>query len=141
MRNELEKKLYDKYPHLFEQRHLNGYQTRMCDGCAHGDGWYNILDKMCIELIKIDTEKKISFSQIKEKFSTLRIYFDIKNEESKILYSKANQIIFAAETESCITCEECGKPGNKRPGSWIRTLCDDCDNKIETINELFLTGE
>jgi hypothetical protein len=34
-------------------------------------------------------------------------------------------MITMAESMSAILCEECGAPGERRHGGWIRTLCDE----------------
>ena len=46
MKKELQDKLYEKYPKLYAQRHLDMRQTAMCWGIACGDGWYNIIDNL-----------------------------------------------------------------------------------------------
>lgn len=55
--------------------------------------------------------------QIKEKFGTLRFYYDGGDEYCRGVESMA-------EFMSAKTCEECGSPGKSRHGGWIRTLCD-----------------
>ena len=55
--------------------------------------------------------------QIKEKFGTLRFY--TTGGDSYI-----HGAIQMADTMSEHICEECGNVGKRRPGSWIRTLCD-----------------
>lgn len=47
MTPDLDKKLCDKYPKIFAQRHLPMTHTAMCWGIETGDGWYNIIDMMC----------------------------------------------------------------------------------------------
>lgn len=47
MSPELEKKLFEKYPKIFRQHTLPMSQTCMCWGIETGDGWYNIIDKLC----------------------------------------------------------------------------------------------
>lgn len=187
MKQELEEKLYNKYPKLFAQRNLPMTQTCMCWGCDHGDGWYNILERMCSliqhyiketrrssagirrynralkqaingneknlrfyyanrlgwenekvdEFVKRDLEKKefreewrkpptqITFTQIKEKYGTLRVYHNGGDEFCQ-------GVIDMAESMSSVTCEDCGVPGKVRDGGWIRTLCDDCEEGKKT---------
>ena len=38
-------------------------------------------------------------------------------------------LIEEAETKSSTICEECGQPGEYRPGGWVRTLCDTCHSE------------
>lgn len=60
---------------------------------------------------------QVVLSQVKEKFGTLRFYYDGGNEVIRGMVSMA-------ESMSARTCEECGNPGRTRGGGWIRTLCD-----------------
>jgi hypothetical protein len=56
--------------------------------------------------------------QIKEKFGGLRFYYSGGDE-------KIQGMVRMAEAWADRHCEECGKPGQKRSGGWIRTLCDE----------------
>lgn len=47
MNDNLDKKLYEKYPKLFKERYSSAQETCMCWGFECGDGWYNILDALC----------------------------------------------------------------------------------------------
>jgi len=187
MKQELEEQLYKKYPKLFGERNLPMTQTCMCWGCAHGDGWYNILDRMCgliqnyikqtrrssavirrynralkqaingndknlrfyyanhlgwknetvDEFVERDLNKKefreefrkpptqLVFTQIKEKYGTLRVYYNGGDEFCQ-------GVIDMAESMSSVTCEDCGVPGKVRDRGWIRTYCDDCEHKYKT---------
>lgn len=55
-------------------------------------------------------------SQIKEKFGTLRFYYDGGD-------GFCAGVIDMAETMSAITCETCGNPGKLAGGSWLYTTC------------------
>jgi hypothetical protein len=55
--------------------------------------------------------------QIKEKFGTLRFYYNGGDKN-------ISGMVRMAESMSAVTCEECGSPGKQRSGGWIRTLCD-----------------
>lgn len=48
MKQELQQKLYKKYPELFGQRKLSQMQSAMFWGIETGDGWYDIIDNMCL---------------------------------------------------------------------------------------------
>lgn len=50
MRDELDKKLCEKYPKIFKNRYADMSTTAMCWGFEHGDGWYNIIDMMCANI-------------------------------------------------------------------------------------------
>lgn len=128
MRQELEDKLVEKYPKIFSQ--MKWFE--------HGDGWYNIIDSLCaciqnecnhkIKTLKRENpeadEEEIEdlqtrAVQVKEKFGGLRFYIGSGSPE---IYG----MIRMAEAMSFRTCEDCGNPGQTRPGGWIRTLCDLC---------------
>ena len=47
MSPELDKQLVEKYPKIFANRHASPETRAMCWGFECGDGWFNILDKMC----------------------------------------------------------------------------------------------
>ncbi len=109
------KELINKYPDLFKHAHI---------GC--GNGWLKIIETAASALDKVRKEKKLdlSFTQIKEKFGTLRLYVNIVDVE-------VNQIIAGAETASINICEDCGAPGSQisKGGYWLRTLCSKCDTQ------------
>lgn len=80
--------------------------------------------------------------QVKEKFGGLRFYVtwpdpslnhpkrDGETEEDygkrlTAIVMEWEHVVDAVESASYKICEECGKPGEQRGGSWIRTLCDD----------------
>ncbi len=115
----LEKVLVDKYPDLFVDYGGDMGKTCMTWGCAHGDGWFKILEELCEGLSKI---KGVKFTQIKEKFGGLRVYLNAYNEE-------AEKLIGIADFKSYHTCELCGEPGGPTQAGWIRTLCPDCYRK------------
>lgn len=54
--------------------------------------------------------------QVKEKFGTLRFYYEGGDPW-------VDGITSMAESMSARTCEECGNPGKPNSNGWIRTLC------------------
>jgi len=119
MDEKLQLNLVKKYPKLFEEYGGCKTKTPMHYGCAIGDGWYNILIELCEELSKYED---VSFSQIKEKFGTLRVYLNS--------YPKGTRnIIHKAVMRTITTCEFCGKLGKIRDGLWRKTLCESCHIK------------
>lgn len=50
MREELDKKLCEKYPKIFANRNKGMQETCMCWGFSHGDGWYNIINALCANI-------------------------------------------------------------------------------------------
>jgi hypothetical protein len=123
MSPELEQKLTEKFPELFNGRSKPKSESLMAFGCEHGDGWFNIILCVCdaIEnhLKRMETRPDYEFFQIKEKFGTLRVYDNGHDE-----YIAG--VIRMAENMSTFTCEVTGRPGRLcRKGHWYRTLCDE----------------
>lgn len=121
MNSELEQKLANDFPKLFAGCKKSIQESLMPFGCECGDGWYEIIRQMCIEIENRCKNKKIEnfeFSQIKEKFASLRVYYDGQYDEH------INGIIDMAEAISSVTCEICGARGFRhKNGGWMRTLC------------------
>jgi hypothetical protein len=74
------------------------------------------------EISETEPPKQVQFFQIKEKFASLCVYTGGSDEY-------VNGIIRMAEAISGCTCEDCGLPGKRRQGGWIRTLCDSCSER------------
>jgi len=123
MKKELELKLVEKYPTLYQRYGGDMRKTCMHWGFEHGDGWYNLIDELSskLEPFGIITE------QVKEKFGGLRFYCDYPKHLSEKDINKIIEIKNIYENLSYHTCEKCGKPGEVRRGGWIQTLCDECD--------------
>lgn len=123
MKQELEDKLFDKYPNLYADKDLPMSQTAMCWGIACGDGWYDIIDRLSAKLEPMG----IKAMQVKEKFGGLRFYIYGNSERDN--FDEAYKYVNEAEAESTKTCEQCGKPGQLYGGRWLVTLCKDCAEK------------
>lgn len=127
MREELEKKLVGKYPKIFAQKDLPPSQSLMCFGFECGDGWFNLIDKLCAgiqQYVELTHCPQVEAVQVKEKFGTLRFY--ISGGDDAIW-----ALIEGAEGESGTICEQCGAPGALRGGGWLFTMCDLCWDKKE----------
>jgi hypothetical protein len=143
MTPEKEKILTEKYPKIFLTKEENSPFSIYL--FQHGDGWFNIIDTLC-SVIQHHTDwkrKREPFagmtdeefeeihqptaSQVKEKFGGLRFYCD--NADDYV-----QGAITFAESMSYRTCEDCGAQGSKRPGGWVRTLCDKCDQRNKDPN-------
>ena len=128
MREELDRALCEKYPLIFVNRGADMKESCMYWGFECGDGWYDLLDKLCENIQGyIDnnsTEKnpipQLVAEQVKEKFGTLRFY---TSGGDRLI----DGMIWFAESMSGSICEECGNKGARNnPGwnrGWIRTLC------------------
>jgi hypothetical protein len=134
MKEELDKKLCEKYPKIFKNRNGSMQETCMCWGFSHDDGWYDIVDSLCASIQNhinnkryqfremsqedFDEEHQVVAAQVKEKFGGLRFYIDGGDDW---VYGA----ISMAESMSYRTCEVCGAPGKTRGTGWIRTTCDE----------------
>lgn len=145
MSPELDKKLCEKYPELFRDRHGDVTKTCMVWGFECGDGWYSLIESICEYLMAdvnrlkarigyqyygeeyreefkqqlIEAEKNIPVvAQVKEKFGGLRFYVHGATEEHY------NYIEFA-ENFSYRICEECGTTHDVMTYNcgWMKTLC------------------
>lgn len=123
MKQELQNKLFAKYPSLFRERFLSPSETCMCWGISVGNGWYDIIDDMCRKIIfSQKVRQDIRFTKIKEKFAYLRVYCNEIDEE-------VEKIIEYAEYESGKTCEFCGTKilvKQRYLGYYKYTMCLKC---------------
>jgi len=76
MNQELQEKLFQKYPKIFRQRNLDKTETAMYYGIQCPDRWYDIIDTLCSQIEKHTERKDIvcEAMQVKEKFGGLRFY-------------------------------------------------------------------
>jgi len=141
MREELDKKLCEKYPDIFRDRNAPMTRTAMCWGFSHNDGWFTILDETCAKLMMIKklTGVGVVATQVKEKFGTARFYImgdeqsqsTFSEDDAKIIGGIIRDIIDYFESRSAGTCEDCGQWGSLRIwGNWYYTRCYQCWRKI-----------
>lgn len=96
-------------------------------------GWGDLITKIATT-VEMST-CAILVDQIKEKFGGLRFYITHDFEAGQGLHEDCPvwAAIEEAERASLIICEMCGQPGERRRGSWIRTLCD-----VHAVAELMI---
>lgn len=129
-------KMEAKYPKMFPK----GY-----GGFAVGAGWWPVLESLCANIqsyVDWKQEQKEKYSrgegcpqvvveQIKEKFGGLRFYYQGGDD-------RVDGMVRMAEAWADHSCEMCGKPGERRSGGWIRTLCDEHEaERQEQMKERF----
>ncbi len=56
---------------------------------------------------------------------------DLRKKIYTTIEEQLSDIIDIAELQSYTTCEVCVDPGERRGCSWIKTLCDSCNEKKE----------
>jgi hypothetical protein len=113
------KYLLETFPNLYQGYYRSMKETCMCWGFECGDGWFELIKELSEKLEPLGVEAE----QVKEKFGTLRFYTGGVPEE---VADEVFALIDEAEERSEKTCEQCGAPGELRPGGWIQTLCGDC---------------
>lgn len=123
-------KEYDEYEQYMHQ-HFPKLLSKPYGGFAIGKGWWPVIRALCHEIQNYVDWRQEQFTkysrgewleqptvaQIKEKFGGLRFYLDGGDEQ---IWG----MIRMAEAWADSSCEECGSPGKRRSGGWIRTLCD-----------------
>jgi hypothetical protein len=124
MKEELEKKIYERWPKWF--RPQGPITETLIPFGLPGDGWFQIIWDLC-ESLEPYTGDDFEVVQVKEKFGGLRFYTQGGGNHEKI-----NEMINVAEAKAYETCEYCGAPGKSRGGPWIKTLCDACGEQRKT---------
>jgi len=134
MRKELQERLFGEFPEIFRGSKLSPREHCLGRGIETEDGWFSIVYSLSKSIQ--DHLKKLKdagrpldfeFSQIKEKFATLRIY-DNGGDEF------IDGVIAMAENLSAITCEVCGSNGKikcNEKRSWIKTLCEEHSKEMK----------
>lgn len=102
MKEDLEAILFDKFDHLFRERTLPATESSMHWGIQCGDGWFNLIHDLCVEIQRISPDAKII--QVKQKVGALVVRVDSYNEA-------IDQLVEEARNNSLRTCEICGDSG------------------------------
>ena len=137
---EKNKKLCDKYPFL------NWYGDPLYRGYSEDcepdykytwedevpEGWRKAFcpqmwDELKAILEKADYVDKLKFTQIKEKYGTLRLYYNGAPEE---IYDKISAWEDKYDRLSEKTCIHCGKPAKYMSIGWISPWCENCAKEI-----------
>lgn len=111
------KYLIEHFPKLYRGITKPVTESLMPFGFECGDGWFELIKELSEKLEPHGVEAM----QVKEKFGGLRFY---------LLGGASDEVwdlIEVAEHRSEHICEECGAPGHSRGGSWIKTLCNTCN--------------
>ena len=120
--------MQEYFPKVYPRMFVGKY-----GGIAVGKGWFGILTQLCQNIQShIDWQNtrvpnscpQVTIEQVKEKFGSLRFYYQGGDEYIMGLVSMA-------ESMTGITCEECGNPGETRHDGWVHVSCDACEAKRE----------
>ena len=96
-------------------------------------GWRKAFGKQFIKdlrkvLIRTDMLRTFQFSEIKEKYGTLRL-------DNNGTTPEVDKVITYYEFLSMGYCHLCGKPARYETKGWIEYLCEDCFDKVDEGNE------
>lgn len=111
----------EDYPYLCREVRFETY-----------DGWYDLLRDLFAdvhdEVIRLGVDKeKVTFTQIKEKFSGLTAYFTC---EDKVMSDVMSKLTHDYGSKSLSVCELCGHKGSGTTDQrWERVLCRPCKKK------------
>jgi hypothetical protein len=132
MSPEKEKYLFETYPKIFQEPDTPK-ENLMYFGFECDDGWFYLIDELCKHIQSyIDCNPHLNIvqvqaTQVKEKFGTLRFYFNGGNNYIEGMVSQTEWL-----SES--TCEICGSHEDVRQTSgWVKTLCDDHYKKYVSL--------
>lgn len=134
---EQNKKLIEKYPFLLPRNLWTDEVSKDYDytwTLANNlpDGWYRLVLLFCKDAYSKMSEaerKKFRFSDIKEKYGTLRLNNFGANEA-------VCKLITLYEHYSYNVCLGCGKLSTKESaGWWIASYCDDCAEHVKSENK------
>lgn len=94
----------------------------MCE-MSCGPGWHDLVVAVN-ELLDVEADVEFRFTQIKEKFGQLRMYWTGADPSGRI-----DQIVEAAEEISASMCETCGADAKMRqtrgPYGYVHAACDE----------------
>lgn len=124
MNEDLEFQEYEAYSKMMQERFPKMYGGKY-GGFAIGKGWYPLIETLSNAIQNhIDNCQRqgkecpqVIVQQVKEKFGTLRFYY---NGGDEFIHGA----VWLAESMTGHLCEECGGLGKPRDGGWVRTLCD-----------------
>jgi len=139
--------IFDRFPLLYQERHLPCTQTCMCWGLDCGQGWYNLIYSLSeeLQLLSNQTGYQVIITQLKEKWGHLTVYYRLVMNDGAgdldpaVLMRIINCLISAAEKVSEHTCDACGTYAERRTTGYILPLCD--EHYAEWENEMNNTKE
>lgn len=129
---EQNKILVERYPFLLPRNVWTDevpkdYDYSYIRGTEIPDGWEKVFLQMCEDirqpLIDANYLEKFRFSQIKEKYNTMRLYHCGAPET-------VNEILNKYEIMASYICTLCGKPAAYESKGYIASFCENCWQKI-----------
>ena len=134
MNEVLTKKLLDDFPQLFRNRN----ETSMQRGFVCGDGWFDLIYKLCQDIDAVARESGLNpdspewplCRQVKEKMGSLRFYVFAVDGLSEV-YERISELREVASDRSLQICEYCGRLGEFVQDR-IATLCPEHARQVST---------
>jgi hypothetical protein len=124
VKNGLDDLLCKRYPEIFKDRKGSPGDTGMYSGFCCGDGWFDIIDRLCADIterVVAGEAEPVVAMQVKSKAGFLRFRF--KGEFGVETNAPVRELIRVAQQLSERTCEECGRPD----GVWyLGAVCASC---------------
>jgi len=109
--------LAKKYPNLLMVNPVTGKMGDYPLSSQYPLGWVKIIEDLVSKASLIPVPEQVFFTQIKEKFGTLRAY-------TSYSYKELDFLIKEAVDKSSQTCEDCGKSARlSEKDTWYATLC------------------
>ena len=144
MKVELDERLVSKYLSIFPRYGGDPRDTCLAFGIECGDGWFDLLDKLC-GVIKHEVEfmnriwPQLKFrceaEQVKEKYGILRFYIhfyyepNLPSEDMERVNASMARIggaITMAEAMSSKICETCGEKSTLSNDIFPKNECNAC---------------
>lgn len=162
MKDELELKLQNNFAFMKQNKVEGERNIYRRWGCECNDGWYNLIHNLCQEITEKYTEYQLPVDivvlQVKEKFATLRFYYEYEDAPRKLqaldslgggvsirfnpenaeegpkqkLRKEISAIIRKYEEKSAYVCEICGADNAERRNMsayYVQTVCGKCYSK------------
>lgn len=112
--------LIEAHPDLFQPP--EGHPERASGYPWCEQGWQDLLERMCVRIEAALREgETVHFSQVKEKFAGLRIYW--RGQVSTETTAEIHEAIALAQARAACACEECGAAGELYRHGRYQTLC------------------
>lgn len=118
MNQENTKYLFETFPFFKPNKPLT--HSLMGFGFECGDGWFELIKKLCEDIQALNRDKDFEVMQVKEKYGSLRFYCYGSDDAIYDLIEKA-------EKDSETICENCGKIGSiDYDAGWLSCRCEEC---------------
>lgn len=103
----LSEDIYKDFPQLYRGRYKSKYESAMCWGFDCGDGWFQLLYDLSLELSNyLAANPALDFEvvQVKSKLGILHFRLNYRDATTERMIALARQ-------RASVTCELTGKPG------------------------------